>query len=157
MDSPLPDGTSTTTTFNEVLYVPELSTGLISVARLASKGAEVLFRGEDCLVSTRSGSQVLRSTVHRGQYILDLLEPTANLTHLSTPKYNDDTLKLWHRRLGHIGMEDLKRLASKIATGIDLTHAIKHQNICSSCIKKWSQNLLPASIQTLEDSACRRQ
>jgi len=98
---------------------------------------DVNFHDDDCRIIAPDGNQVLHAVKHRGQYELQLARSTNTVTALTAnhaSKYNDDTLKLWHRRTGHLGMDDLKRLAG-MAEGITLATTVKSQSICGPCMK----------------------
>lgn len=44
----------------------------------------------------------------------------------------DDTLDVWHARLGHLGEQNIKRLVN-ISLGIDLTKPLYKKNSCQEC------------------------
>ena len=127
VDTPLPNDTETNIIMRDALHVPELSTGLISVVKLTSSGASVVFKDDSCDVLAQNGNQMLHSVKQRGQYPLQLLLKRANL--VTSSSYNDDTLKLWHRRLGHIGCDALKRLPN-IVSRLNLRRGNRNHHIC---------------------------
>ena len=45
---------------------------------------------------------------------------------------NDDTMDLWHARLGHLEKQNVTRLFNMI-TGIDLSKPINQKKVCESC------------------------
>lgn len=48
-------------------------------------------------------------------------------------KIDENSSKLWHRRLGHISIKRVKRLMNdKVLSNLDFTHF----NICVDCIKE---------------------
>ena len=54
-------------------------------------------------------------------------------------KINNETLDLWHARLGHIGHQNVKRLV-KLSKGIDLTKAVVNKEPCEEAV--WFRVLL---------------
>lgn len=133
MECELPDGSIVATTISEVLYVPELSIGLLSVQKLAAKGADVRFKDDYCRIDDATGTQVLHGVLRHGQYELQLLRSSEQVI-ARVAKYNEDTVQVWYRRTGHLNLDDLKRLPQMV-DGINLQRAIKHPHVCGSCQK----------------------
>jgi len=136
LEGVLPDGTTLISNITDALHVPKLSTGLLSVNTLTDRGVDINFHDDECRIIAPDGNQFLHAVKHRGQYELQLARTTDSVTALAAnhmSKYNDESLKLWHRRTGHLGMDDLKRLAN-IVDGIALTTASKPNNICGPCM-----------------------
>ena len=113
----------------DALYVFELSTDLILIVKLTLSRVLMIFKNDSCDVLAQNDNQMLHSIKQRKQYLLQLLLKRANLIIFSF--YNDDILKLWHRRLNHIDFDDLKRL-SNIISDMNLRRGIRHHHICFS-------------------------
>ena len=54
-------------------------------------------------------------------------------------KINDETVNLWHARLGHLGHQNVKKL-SKLSKGMDLTKEIVGKEPCAPCAIKKGKN-----------------
>jgi hypothetical protein len=117
-------------------YVPSFSRNLISVSRLVPFGysfnfSEIyfsLFYKSDCV-----GNGILSD----GLYCINLQNNVIyDSMHVNTGTkrcvINDDSSKLWHRRLGHISIERIKRLVNEgVLNTLDFTDF----ETCVDCIK----------------------
>ena len=54
-------------------------------------------------------------------------------------KINDETLDLWHARLGHLGHQNVKKLV-KLSKGIDLTKTVVNKEPCEPCAVMTARN-----------------
>lgn len=111
-----------------VRYVPNLKRNLISVSSLDVQG----FRqqgGEGKTRFFRNNKLALQGTLCGSLYFLDgeTIQPTANAV---VAKKNDDTA-LWHGRLAHTSIRNLKVLADK---GILDKKKITAMDFCESCV-----------------------
>jgi hypothetical protein len=101
----------------KTLYVPSFSRNLISVSRLVpfeysftfSSSSFSLFYKSDCVGNGTSSD---------GLYCINLQNnATYDSMHVHTGTkrcvINEDSSKLWHRRLGHISIERIKRLVNE--------------------------------------------
>jgi len=105
----------------DVLYVPDLHSNLLSVSHLVCCSAEVHFLGEDCHVYDRRKSLILEGGLCNNLYIMKLQVSgpvTANVamfdSHIMDISQPSDctltmrltssftSLDLWHHRLGHL-------------------------------------------------------
>jgi hypothetical protein len=122
---------------NNVLYVPEAAFNLFSVKRSTSMGATVEFNNDMCIVK-KDGKVKLEATAHGND--LYCFEARYNLGAVAlaaraTSKW--ETAELWHRRLGHLGYDNLAKLASTgMVQGIgvpvkDILAA--KDNLCEPC------------------------
>lgn len=90
-------------TVNDVLCVPNLSTNLLSVSELISRGNRVSFSNYGCSIYTRDNKLVATADLINGVYKLNLKAEQCMLT-------TCDSSELWHRRLGHINSQDLNKM-----------------------------------------------
>ncbi|UYV66504.1 K02A2.6-like, partial [Cordylochernes scorpioides] len=119
---------------NEVIFVPELSKNLLSVSSIVNNGGEVNFKGDKVTI-LKDGKKVLEGDqLENGLYAVNIEQ------HFS--KQNDSNLTLpsenktqeWHRKLGHIGMQNLRKLES-LVDGMELNKLEKQENdVCEICI-----------------------
>ena len=96
-------------------YVPSFSKNLISISKLVSLGFEFNFIGSNVYLfnnSTDVGSGILANGLYKLN--LDPIYEQSLLTmHDNGSKRNiidESSSMLWHRRLGHISVERIKRL-----------------------------------------------
>ncbi|KAL5858701.1 hypothetical protein ACOSQ3_006159 [Xanthoceras sorbifolium] len=121
---------------DKTFYVPSFSRKLISVSRLVPFGYSFnfsetsfsLFYKSDCI-----GNGILSD----GLYCINLQNNAAyNTMHVQTGTkrcvIDEDSSTLWHRRLGHISIERIKRL---VKDGVLSTLNFTNFETCVDCIK----------------------
>ena len=122
-----------------VLYVPEARANLFSIKQAANSGASITFQQDKCVV-TKDGITWVEGFSMNGVYILRQEQQFAMAaTSRQTPE-------LWHRRLGHLGYDNLYKLRSKdMVQGLHISAAdIKAQqnSLCEPCVMS-KQHRLP--------------
>lgn len=114
-----------------VLLVPGLSHNLLSVRRLEISGFEILFKegagsimknGRTVAVAFRGKSSLLYSLEFRRR------TATANVCQAEKP------LQIWHKRLGHLNHDSLKRLPN-LVEGMKIVGTTEHPETCDVCIE----------------------
>lgn len=109
-----------------VLYVPELTTNLISVRQLAKRGICVSFDDAGAMLKNSQG--VLMTTRAAGNcYVLRATPMGRGMQQAYRAVDGElrNVTALWHRRLGHAGPEKLAHLSETIdgVPALDNTHA----------------------------------
>lgn len=66
--------------------------------------------------------------VENNLYIMDIAGPSG----FAFPSINEETLETWHSRLGHLGRQNIIKLAKGMVNGIDLTKPLPHR-ACEPC------------------------
>ena len=115
-------------TFTNVLHVPSLTTNLLSVSALLSKGCKVKFEKKCCIIYRLNGIYLVTGKQEK------------NLFHLSMSKHAFVTtglpqalsIEFWHQCLGHLELENVQKLQDN-STGIrlDQTNA---PTVCKPCL-----------------------
>ena len=102
------DGNEVPIAFKDVLYVPRLKKKLISVPVLDDRGAEVTFKGGMCTLIANKRKFVFG---HReGKlYKVNTASQSCNFSAAS----DENSLTLWHLRLGHLNNQDVKKLSNE--------------------------------------------
>jgi transposase InsO family protein len=113
---------------NDVLFVPDLESNLLSVRKLEVCGFAIVFANGKAVIKHKS-TEVAVAVRTEKLYELwcELVNETAvaNLTQADA--------ELWHRRLGHIGKTNLEKM-EHLVDGMDCKKAAPGQNICETCI-----------------------
>ena len=98
----------------KVLFVPKLMKNLLSVRTMTKQGAEVIFKGDKCVVHKDGRTVEIGTSVNGGLYKLQSSVATPALAE----NVNDSAcyasvgpLSLWHQRFGHLNMTDLSKLS----------------------------------------------
>ena len=122
----------------EAVYAPSSSCNLLSLPMLAQKAD---LKGEwdkDKITFCSQGEEVGYALLEGGLYQVQLYESSKKQASISmaaaTIEYDDEVWK-WHRRLGHLSWENMRRLL-KQSTGIDITDQqikAKLRTVCPIC------------------------
>lgn len=100
-----------------VLFVPSLESGLISVRKLALKGFAVTFEVDGCKIRNADGVVVAVGETVGNQY---KLKQSERCNVVMTGSHNDQCQHTWHRRFGHRDPGSLSVLKSKdLVSGLE--------------------------------------
>jgi len=119
----------------DVLRVPELRTNLLSVGKITDRGYRVIFDKSKAEVIDNVNRSIL--TAHRKDglyYIRDSRNQQETSVNLVNEVKNFDTVELWHRKMGHLNIQDLVRShRDKCIKGMNLRD-INEDFQCEICI-----------------------
>ena len=99
-----------TLALHNVMYVPSLRRNLISGALLNKVGVKLVFDANK-LVLTRNGEYVGKGYLSGGLFVLEIVSDSS-MNKFSSSAYIVESFKLWHGRLGHVGITKLKQMKS---------------------------------------------
>ena len=112
-----------------VLKIEGLSRNLISEGQLDSKGCKIeTGRGRKTVYSP-DGKVCFVAYLRDGLYIY---KPTEIESFLAGSKPTS-SLELWHMRMGHLNVRDLKEL-TRLSTGMEFSNKVP-MDLCTACIK----------------------
>jgi len=118
--------------FHDVLYIPELSKNLLSVSAITKNGGEVKFFGNKVEVR-KSGTKIFEGVKNeRGLYCVSMGKNEDEITALAE-NFIDD-VDTWHRRLGHLGYQNMKKLVP-ISDGMNISNINKAKKVCEVCLE----------------------
>lgn len=95
-------------TVYNVLCVPKLTANLLSVSKIVETGNRVIFDHNGCTIFNRQCDVIVNTKPNQGVYKI-----TMSLDSLHSRSSDADMLK-WHRRLGHINPEILKKMKNRV-------------------------------------------
>lgn len=132
-------GRQVTITLKNCLYVPTLSTNLISVSTLISKGHKVSFGEGIAHIDVMGRGQIYLEIRKTGRlYELVLKDKHAEISgetsYLTTGRGETADLRTWHERFGHANIQMLRRLAGSV-DGMKIRDSEVSQNNCEICMK----------------------
>lgn len=108
-----------------VLYVPGLQFNLLSVSKLEIKGYKILFdKGKGIIF--KNNVVVAEATRNHRVYELTL----THCLHATIDCMVACDLELWHRRLGHVGYNNIKKMTGMVE-GLKIKDYIYHNRICA--------------------------
>lgn len=116
-----------------VIYVPELTTNLISVNAITNQDGEVIFVKDKVLIKKEGKIRIKGVKNKNGLYEV-MLQKELRRSYLANNK--TENTKLWHWRLRHLGLDNIKKLL-KMSTGINLhTEEMRSsEEPCEICLK----------------------
>jgi hypothetical protein len=133
-------------TLTNVLHVPELSGNLMSVSKMVSQGMRVQFDGAGCKILAKEGNVIGCALRSQNLYKLDAVTKVFSAA-ANVAQDGGSNVGLWHRRLGHIGMDALLKLRDgKAVDGLNL-RGNADEEICWDCVQgKQQRQKFPKSI-----------
>lgn len=90
----------------DALYVPDLRTNLLSVARIVDRGYEVTFKKNRAVVRDPQGKVRMVANRTNNLFYLQESPPQAYMA----AKREQTQAKVWHDRLAHLNMKDISRM-----------------------------------------------
>lgn len=132
--------------FEDVLYVPNLDSALLSVRKLTQKGLKVKFGESRCTIST-SAKRVVAVAELRGN--LYMLKEAADAKVGKEARHSSSCQHTWHRRLGHRDPAVLERIrAGNLCEGLKV-HDCGLRQVCEHCLEGKSSRIpFPKSSRT---------
>lgn len=115
---------------NEIYFIPNLRSNIISIGQIAEEGNKVLIRGEFFWVYDKE-EKLLMKIKRSPNRLYKLLIQSANSECLLTSL--DDTSKLWHAHLGHVNYQALSVL-SKERMVRNLPKIVQPKEVCTGCL-----------------------
>ena len=130
LETLLPDGGTRMCRLDNVLFVPKLSYSLLSVSKASSAGKTVKFDKSGCEILNEQKSLIAFATRAGNLY---------HLEHCRNPQSvnvadKDSKEKLWHRRYGHLGEQNLKKIAREHLVQQFNYDATNEVGFCETCI-----------------------
>ncbi|PSC67599.1 Gag-Pol poly [Micractinium conductrix] len=110
-------------TITDVLYLPTAAESLFSVSYAAQKGYTFSFGADGCTIYRHSTTVATApATANNIYYLEGRLAPTSGAPTTAYAARTAETPHLWHRRLGHLGFDNLAKMPDMV-TGIRVTAA----------------------------------
>jgi hypothetical protein len=118
---------------SNVLLVESLSYNLLSVAQLCDLGLICKFSPKDIVItSIKSDKLIFKGFCYGNLYLVDFSSNDASLSTYLFTKLSKGWL--WHRRLAHIGMNQLKKLMKHdLVIGLNNDIIFEKNKLCSAC------------------------
>lgn len=149
------DGSYQTIGLENVLYVPELTESLISVKCVTSKGFDVHFEENRCLITKDKAFVAfaiaepdrlyeLQTRDSKQKFYLSVNSASTN-ERLDYECKNKNCIVKWHKRLGHRNFDTLKQMQKEqLVDGITINNC-KHKLDCTICVQaKLTQTPYPS-------------
>ena len=112
----------------KVQLLPELSVNLLSVSQIVKKGHTVIFTDRGCKVVDKD-IDVIATGIHENN--LFKLDQDRQDTKSALACLSAVSLEVWHRRLGHLNIESIRRLADGLVDGVKINGS--SQGNCRIC------------------------
>ena len=120
---------------NDVLFAPKLSYNLLSVTKVTGVGLNVSFDDNEYRI-THPDDVVIAVGEKVGSLFHLTYRRQVELSNAATVSSNSKEI-LWHQRYGHLGVQNLKKLATEsLVTGFDFDFdPQKNLDFCESCVQ----------------------
>lgn len=116
-----------------VLYMPRLSSNLISMKKLARDGYKLVLESEECNIF-KCGE--LKAVVEPYGDLYELKTAEKVFIAASGGQSSESCMHVWHRRFGHRNIGAIKDLVKKrLATEIAISDCGKDDEVCECCLK----------------------
>lgn len=128
----LSDAKHSTITLKDTLYVPDLRTNLISIAKIVDNDYDVTFKRHGAIITDLQG-EIQASAVRAGDlfYLNDNEKSCQSMA--ATNKNKVDMIE-WHARLGHLNAKDLTTMMkSNCVVGLEYKKFIDLSK-CTTCL-----------------------
>lgn len=120
------DGNGTNLPVHNVQLIPELTANLLSVSQIVKKGHTVTFDKMGCVVSNNQGEVVATGSLKDDLFKLD------QKMQMRSFACRTNQAELWHRRMGHLNYQSLKKLQSSCANGVNFSgEAVDDCKVCA--------------------------
>ena len=116
---------------HDVLYVPNLSFNLLSVAKASDFVSSTVFNDEGCQFLNANGEIVATGLKNHHLYYLNIKQNK----HAAAAVKKIENIDLWHRRYGHLGKHNMKRLSDEnmvIGFNGDMSYC-SNEDVCEPC------------------------
>lgn len=118
------NGRKTRITITGVLHAPDMKMNLLSARAIAQKGAKIEFNDSHCVIS-KDDQIIAKASLKHGLYILNTTNDSETAFHIQE----------WHEKLGHLGIDDVKRLSAKnMVLGMTAESIQGEPTECTHCI-----------------------
>lgn len=141
------DGHSRHVNIQDVLCVPKLRTNLLSVAKITDRSNTVIFDKKKVEIIDKSGNMILIAKRRNGLYFLqELKDECSENAEIADEDKTKKVTKEWHRKMGHLNINDLVECARKgIVRGM-ITQKFDKNLTCDICLRsKITRKPLPTS------------
>lgn len=98
---------------NNTMLVPDFRNNLLSVSQMTDKNYTVTFY-KNCAKVKRPDNSIAMIAKRDGElYVVDEVESSSRANASSSRESSSSKLKIWHERLGHLNLNDLKKRSMK--------------------------------------------
>lgn len=137
-------GTTIHVSFKDVLVVPDLGRNLLSVKKIVARGGKVIFTACEAAIQIKNGVRIpLRSV--GDLFELEFRYSVNGGSEQALLSSNTEEALLWHRRLGHRNMENIRQLV-KLRVGVPANVIGGNIGVCDPCeVAKHTHASFPSS------------
>ena len=139
----IPSGATSKIKLRNVLFVPELSYNLFSVSSAVKSGKLVMFNEDECQIMDEASKIIMTANKKGNLFYLNLSQMTEpsikgdgdnEIVNLNKADDKISQEDIWHQRYGHLGIDNLKKLAKeKLVDGFNFSN-ICGIRFCEDCL-----------------------
>lgn len=123
------NGTPNPIEVRDVLCVPNLTANLLSVSQLTKNNNYVDFNANGCNIKNKFGKLMATANLVDGLYRLNGARCKSYVAVSKSEK-----IETWHRRLGHININDLLKMKKGTVNGVSFNEE-KLTDVCVTCLQ----------------------
>lgn len=125
---------------NDVYFIPELRSNIISLGQATESGCDIRLRKELLTMHDQHGKLLVRATRSKNR-LYKVRMGIRDTSHLHLSEISESSR--WHARLGHVNTATMKVMMQKeLVTGVSSINVLKE--LCSSCLLgKQTRNMFP--------------
>ena len=129
------DGKPVDVCFVNALHAPDLSHNLVSLSKMDQNGYKGDFGNGEITFRDKTGKPFMKAQLRADRlYELTFTAPTVS-AHTARSQNRPTDMEVWHRRLGHVGVDSIKSLKSKnLVDGLEITKN-EVNGLCEDCIQ----------------------
>jgi hypothetical protein len=144
----LPNGVQTVI-LHEALHIPDLTANLVSLGQLERLGVIGSFGG-GCIKLSIGGDELFEARLLSiNLYRIDTV--ACDGSGVAYIAESSGSLRLWHRRMGHLHLDAIRKLASKrMVEGLTISSLQDYDRVCEGCALGKSHRLPFLKISTTE-------
>ena len=130
----LPGGRHKKCNLKDVLFVSDLSYNLLSVPKATGAGYNVCFDDSGCKIVRADGATIAVGNKMGSLFYLQY-QKEVELSNAANAESSKSKDMLWHQRYGHLGAQNLKKLANEsLVDGFDFDPQ-KDLDFCEACVQ----------------------
>lgn len=114
----------------DVLHVPGIAANLLSVSKIVEKGNSVIFDQDGCTIKNSNNEVITNTKCENGVY---RFQNVVGKCLMSTTDDKVNETLLWHRKLGHINFNSMRKMRDGAVDGIKFDGKADDVQNCEVC------------------------
>ena len=113
---------------DKVIHTPDMNCNLLSAGTILDKGYEIKMKNDYAFII--KDNKLIVSAFREGKLFRLNLDYSNSYANIAKSITSEDDITLWHYRLGHLGVENIRLLADGRGKGINISKDIQLDKVC---------------------------